>query len=382
MSALLRSNNKQLLSATITPLASIFGSGFLVIVPILAGAVGEYSILAMMAICIVAYLAGSVIRYNIVHAEPVLAGRPPKVVFWFERSSDFAIVLAYVISVSLYLNIMSAFVLGGVGLDTELNENLLTSFVIIIIICIGLYKGLAMLEKLETVALLLTLLVVLLLSIGFFSYDEKQLAVYSNFELFHALNYSTWEVLTIVAGALIVVQGFETSRFMGLSYSAATRVRASRNSQLLSSFVYIIFVGFALPIVHVLDGQYDDNSLIKLASAAYGFLVLPLVISAALSQFAAAVADTIAATGNMTEVSKDSISDKKGYLIVGVGALSLTWVANTFEILALASRAFALYYLLQCFVAINLSQSLLQKTWMSVLSLLLLFIVVFAVPAG
>ena len=41
MIALLRSNNKQLLSATITPLASIFGSGFLVIVPILAGAVGD-----------------------------------------------------------------------------------------------------------------------------------------------------------------------------------------------------------------------------------------------------------------------------------------------------------------------------------------------------
>jgi len=41
--------NKQITHATVTPLASIFGSGFLVIVPILAGAVGEYSIICCKA---------------------------------------------------------------------------------------------------------------------------------------------------------------------------------------------------------------------------------------------------------------------------------------------------------------------------------------------
>ena len=40
-------NTKKLIGATATPLASIFGSGFLVIVPILAGAVGPYSWLAL-----------------------------------------------------------------------------------------------------------------------------------------------------------------------------------------------------------------------------------------------------------------------------------------------------------------------------------------------
>ena len=63
-------------NAVITPLSSIFGSGFLVIVPILAGAVGEYSVLAMAAVCAIAYAVGSVIRFNIRHAEPVLAGKP------------------------------------------------------------------------------------------------------------------------------------------------------------------------------------------------------------------------------------------------------------------------------------------------------------------
>ena len=67
------SNLGVLIKATGTPLASIFGSGFLVIVPILAGAVGSYSVLAMVCVCLLAYLVGNVIRYNIVHVEPLLA---------------------------------------------------------------------------------------------------------------------------------------------------------------------------------------------------------------------------------------------------------------------------------------------------------------------
>jgi hypothetical protein len=51
--------------ARATPLASILGSGFLVIVPILNGAVGHYSIVAMAVVCALAYAMGSVIRFNI-----------------------------------------------------------------------------------------------------------------------------------------------------------------------------------------------------------------------------------------------------------------------------------------------------------------------------
>ena len=50
--------------ATAAPLASIFGSGFLVIVPILAGAAGPYAWLAMLCVCGLAYAVGRVIRFN------------------------------------------------------------------------------------------------------------------------------------------------------------------------------------------------------------------------------------------------------------------------------------------------------------------------------
>ena len=89
---------KKLINATTTPLASIFGSGFLVIVPILAVSVGKYAVFAMAGVTLLAYAVGSVIRFNIRHVEPLLeADTSPHFTTLFERGSDLALVGAYVV---------------------------------------------------------------------------------------------------------------------------------------------------------------------------------------------------------------------------------------------------------------------------------------------
>ncbi len=374
-------NMKTLAKATSTPLASIFGSGFLVIVPILAGAVGSYSVVAMGCVCALAYAVGSVIRFNIVHAEPALAGSPAESTLSFERISDFALVLAYIISVCLYLHILSAFVLGGLHMDSGINEDLLTSSIIVAIMVIGMTKGLAMLDFMEQLALLITLLIIALLFLGFAHYDWTAWQS-TGITLPRASDHSNWQILTIVAGTLIVVQGFETTRYLGKQFDADIRINASRWSQIISTTVYLLFVALALPIVHTLNGHYDDDSLIKLAGVASGLLIAPLIIAAALSQFSAAVADTGAAIGNMVEVTHEHIKARWGYILIGSGALALTWSADTLEIVALASRSFAFYYMFQCFVAISVCKSTMQKIGIGSIAAVLAFITIFAVPAG
>ena len=146
--------------------------------------------------------------------------------------------------------------------------------------------------------------------------------------------------------------------------------------------MYIVFVAAAVPVVHTLGGKYDDNSLIALVGVAAGALAVPLILAAALSQFSAAVADILAATGNAEEVTHGHLKASWGCLLVGGGALALTWSATTFEILAFASRAFAFYYLLQCLVAISVSKSLPQRVGMGLIAAALCFITIFAVPAS
>src|SRR6185369_12251223 len=134
--------------ARATPLASIFGSGFLVIVPILNAAVGPYSVVAMAGVCALAYAMGSVIRFNIRHAEPLLESPTPSPrLLRYERTANLA--LAYAISVCLYIHILAAFVLGGLGINTQFRENFLTVIIVAAIGVLGRFRGLDMLMILE-----------------------------------------------------------------------------------------------------------------------------------------------------------------------------------------------------------------------------------------
>jgi hypothetical protein len=241
---------------------------------------------------------------------------------------------------------------------------------------------LKVLDVLEQWGLYVTLLIIVLLLLGFAHYDWTAWQSASGITLAPALKHTPWEVLTIVAGTLIVVQGFETPRYLGGSFDPDVRVSASRWSQIISTAVYILFVALALPVVHTLGGRYDDDSLIALVGVAASLLVIPLIVAAALSQFSAAVADTLAATGNMQESTHGHLKAKWGCVLVGGGAIALTWSASTLEILTLASRAFAFYYMLQCLVAISVSKSPVQRAGMAVVAAALGFITVFAVPAS
>jgi hypothetical protein len=84
----------------------------------------------------------------------------------------------------------------------------------------------------------------------------------------------------------------------------------------------------------------------------------------------------------MQEATHGHLTAKWGCILVGGGAIALSWSANTLEIVALASRAFAFYYMLQCLVAINVSKSSVQRAGMAIIAAALGFITVFAVPAS
>ncbi len=375
-------SSRQIISAMSTPLASIFGSGFLVVVPVLASAIGPYSLLAMIIVAVVAFFVGSVIRHNIRCAEPVLAKGGQSVTMFMERLSDLALVAAYVVSVCLYVHILSAFVLASFALDTTFNKSLLTSIIIAGITVIGLFGGLKSLEILERWALYITIVILGFLLIMFAIYDFNQYIELSQFTLTEMPDRSTWEIITIVAGTLIIVQGFETTRYLGEHFDAPTRIKASRWSQYFSLSVYVLFVALAQPIVPVLNGIYGDNSLITLAATASLLLPIPLIIAAGMSQFSAAVADTLAAAENLKEVSKQRIDARWGYLLVGISAIALAWSSSTFEIITLASRAFALYYFLQCIVAFSVCNNFKERCLFVFMGAILLFVLVFAVPAG
>jgi len=84
----------------------------------------------------------------------------------------------------------------------------------------------------------------------------------------------------------------------------------------------------------------------------------------------------------MKEASKQRIDTRWGYLLVGATAMALAWSGSTFEIIALASRAFTFYYLLQCVVAFSVFRNHRERSLFVFIGLILAFVLIFAVPAG
>ncbi len=178
------------------------------------------------------------------------------------------------------------------------------------------------------------------------------------------------------------MQGFETVRYLASEYDQDTRIRASRFSQLLSASVYVGFIAVCTPVMGLGTNAGTDDTLIDITSRVVAFLSLPLVVAAVLSQFSAATADTVAADGNLRRLFGERAGGAKAYLLSGAGAAVLIWTVPTFTLIAVASRAFAAYYALQCVVALRTANGAAARIGFGALAILMLAVTLLARPAG
>jgi len=376
--------------ATLTPLSSIIGSGFLIIAPLLASVVGAYSPFAVTGIVVLAYAIGGVIRFNITHAEPLLHDKKAHpVIYKIDLFANTAISFAYVTAVAFYLSLLSSFLLTYIGFgDSPSLERTLTTIIIVFIATTGFIRGLGGLEKLEAYSMSLQLSIVAALLIGIFVYDYN--FIQSERSLTFDVQDRGWITKAcILCGILLVVQGFETSRFLGEKYSAEIRVQTMRRAQIISGVLYVVSVAALMPIVQHID--LENIQIAEIVSAtglAATALPLMLIVAAIMSQFSAAVADTVGAGCMASESSSGKLSTNYGYLVVSLFAIILIWTADLLEIISFASRAFALYYLLQCVIALIVSCHLCEhkgyrlcRAHFATVATILAFVVVFAIPA-
>lgn len=371
--------------ATVTPLASIIGSGFLVVVPLLAGIAGTLSLFAIVGIVLLSFWLGKAIRFNILHD-----GRTPRVdsdpfAQPLERLSDLALAGAYVISITFYIRVMCGFVLTGLDAYSSFNADALATLVLLLIGLYGLRRGLHGLERLEeySVTIKLSIIAALLAALAYYDadtgYDLSGLPLPES---------SLWESLRHLGGMLLIVQGFETSKYLASSYDAPLRARSMRLAQLVAGVIYVAFVALAMPLMAPFARVApNETAIIDLSGNITLILPVMLVVAASMSQFSAAIADTIGAGGVVENETRKRLSARSSYAIIACLAVSLMWASNIFEIVALASRAFAFYYMLQAVLAARLAAKVStgrQRYWLlfsySSLALLLLAIVLFALP--
>lgn len=337
--------------ATVTPLASIIGSGFLVVGPILAHTVGNLAWLAMLFLCAAAFLFASAIQHNIVRIEPQLAKNPAPVVKRIEDLSSLALSLAYFVSIAYYLNLFAAFGLRLADIRDPQWVRIAATIVIASVGLIGVGGGLRALEKLEIGAVGLKLSVIGGLFVTLLFADGTALAG-GNLVLDAPSHAQGFDEFRVLLGLIILVQGFETSRYLGEEYDAATRIRTMRWAQWIATGIYLVFIVLITPyFTGKLQSQSGETAIIDMLRPVGSALAPMIILIALASQLSAAVADTNGAGGLLAETS-GRITPNLGHLVAALAAIAITWSANIYEIITYASRAFVAYYGLQSLQAL------------------------------
>lgn len=374
--------SSRVILASVTPLASIFGSGFLIIVPVLERTLGALAVLGVIAVCSFAWFVGTAIRHNVATVEPlILDGRLDRFNQLTEWASDLVIVIAYVISVALYLRIMSQYVVELIVPGSESAERALASLAVVLIVGTGIFRGFRGLDRMERFALAAVLILTTVLGGVLFISDAASLAG-GGFDLPPVPDRGIGEILLVLGGIVITVQGFETVRYLAAEYDQRTRILACRLSQIVSSSIYIGFVIVATPVMGLGTPDGVSDTLLDITRRVVPLLSIPIVVTAVLSQFSAATADTVAANGNFRAYFGKWMGRPGPYLLIGIASILLIWGVSTFAIIALASRAFAAYYALQCLIALRTSESIRAKIGFGFLAVVLAAITLLARPVG
>ena len=340
--------------ATVTPLASIIGSGFLVCGPLLAKEFGSAAIGAEEVLLAIAYAVGMVIRFNIAHVEPYLAEAPfHDRTAWLARVTQAVLSLAYAVSVAYYLKLLAEFGLRPLHLDPgvqPLVSSLLVTAIIGALILTALLGDIVRVEHLAhaSVSVKLGVIAGLLVALGLWW------ATHAAVEPAPPVRLEA-RSLPILLGLIITVQGFETSRYMGHAYDAATRIRTMREAQWISAFIYAAFLLLLTPFLAQAARTPGVAGILDIMEVVAPFMSVFVLVGAISSQLSAAVADSIGAAGLMNEVSRRRLKVKAAFVAASLLSVAVVWLTDPFQVIALSSRAFALFYALQCAIGVWVS---------------------------
>ena len=342
--------------ATVTPLASIIGSGFLICGPLLAREFGSAAILAMALLLLLAYSVGGVIRFNIVHIEnikPSLTAHDPMA--WAMRIAQGMLAIAYAVSVAYYLKLLAEFSMKPLAIPERSHELIANILVTVIIGGLAALAFSGSIRKVEhaahaSVSVKLGVIAGLLVGLGV-CWATRTGA---------PLDLPTWRVswnsIPLLLGLLITVQGFETSRYMGEMYDQRTRIRTMRWAQWISSAIYLAFIALLTPFLREAqsaEGVAGILDIMEMVAPALGIFVL---IGAVSSQLSAAIADSIGSGGLLVEVSHKRLGVRAAFVASAALAILVVWLTDPFSVIAWSSRAFAIFYAMQALLA----------TWVSI----------------
>jgi len=335
--------------ATVVPLAEIMDVGFIVFSPIIILQFGYEAPWAMAGLCLLAILTGFAISYNIKHYEP-LVGAPDPLHRW-NSVALWALLAASVVNVAYYAQLLMTLILLPLGDLYSPGAVTATAALLLAILTIyGFARGLMALNDMGNKTTAFNLSAIVAVLVAFATFNVQQL-VGGDFGWPHLDPPADAEAFRKLFGLFVLVQGFESSRYIGAYFSADTRVRTMGAAQYISSAVYVLFVAFSLILFARVDPPTGVTAIFEVSEQVSVFLPFLIMAAALGSQLSAIVNDTETRTEMLAGLVGDRLPRQWTFPMFLVPAIVVVVLTDVTAVVAIASRVFAAYYLLQALIA-------------------------------
>ncbi len=349
--------------ATVVPLANIMDVGFIVLSPIIVVLVGYDAPLVMLGLCLLAILMGFAISYNINNYEP-LVGKPDKLHRW-NSVALWSLVLASVANIAYYSLLLMTLVLLPIGdLYSPGLASATAAVLLAALMVYGFVKGLAKLNDLgnKTTAFNLAAIVAILVAFAIFNI-QRLVGTDFDWPDFNAPNDA--ETFRKVLGLFALVQGFEASRYLGAYFSAEVRIKTMRSAQYIASIVFVLFVALSLILFATVQVKPDAAAIFKVSSEVSVFLPFLIMAAALGSELSAIVNATESRTDMLAQQVGDRLPKRWTFPLLLVPTILVVLLTDVTSAVALASRVFAVYYLLQAYIAGRLAWRARKWGWVA-----------------
>jgi len=364
----------------VVPLANIMDVGFLVLSPIIVVLVGYDAPFFMLGICLVAVATGFVIAFNIRHYEPLI-GTPDRV-HLIAAWANWSLFAASMVNIAYYVQLLMTLVLLPLGLYNESRVTLTSAIVLIVVIVIGFQGYLPALNRLgdRTTAFNLAALFSVLAAFAVYNVLEAVDGRWSFPSYDPTLDTAT---VRKVLGLFAMVQGFEASRYISARFTAKERVSTMRWAQAVATAVFVLLIALVL----LPFGQFRpdaDATAVFVVSKEVAFYLPWLILLVAVGSQVSAIANATSSRSELLiEATRGSIARRYTFPILLVPAIMIVIFTNVTDAVAIASRVFALYFVLQSLIALMLA--LRSRSWpavfgISAVGLMMAAVTIFGLP--
>lgn len=366
--------------AMVVPLANIMDVGFLVLSPVMIALVGYAAPLWMLGICLVAIVTGTVIAYNIRNYEPLIgtSDRTNTVAAW----ANWSLFGASMVNIAYYTQLLMTLVLLPLGSYTEDRVTLTSVILLIVVIMVGYSGRLPVLNRLgdRTTAFNLAALFAVLAAFLFYNVLEAFSGNWS-FPVYEPEIDS--DTVRKMVALFAMVQGFEAARYLGSKFSADVRVSTMRTAQIVSSAVFVALIALVLLPFGQFRPPLDATAIFVVSDAVSPYLPWLILLAAVGSQVSAITNATLSRSDLLVEATQQKVPRKFTFPILLVPTIMIVVFTDVTSAVAIASRVFALYFVLQAIIAITISYR--KREWGQLavftgVALVMGFIAIFGIP--